>query len=74
MKKVVFGALVFLAGLLSAALLLAGSMSNDWTLNGEQSAWWNLSRYGLVPFFFVCAAIGVAGLIVAVIGLFDKKE
>ena len=52
MKKVVFGALVFLAGAaVNHCCFLAGSMSNDWTLNGEQSAWWEFESVWTCPFF-----------------------
>lgn len=47
MKKLLFGMMLFCSGSLSAAMLLAGSMANDWTLNGQSSALWNISRYGL---------------------------
>lgn len=73
MKKVIFGAFMFLAGFLSIALLLAGSMGNDWTVNGQQSSLWNLSQYGLMPALYMFAVLAVIGLIVAVIGLLDNK-
>ena len=34
MKKVILGSKMFLAGLLSDAVLFAGTMSNDWNVNG----------------------------------------
>ena len=43
MKKVVLGAVMFLAEPVSAALLLAGAVSLEWTVNGKFSAFWNLS-------------------------------
>lgn len=73
MKKIVFGAFMFLAGFLSIALLLAGSMSNDWTINGHFSSLWNLSQYGLMPALYMFAALAVIGLIIAVTGLLDNK-
>ena len=33
MKKVILGSIMFLAGLLSVAVLLTGTMANDWTVN-----------------------------------------
>ncbi|MGI5895955.1 MAG: hypothetical protein ACOX6U_03260 [Oscillospiraceae bacterium] len=74
MKKVVFGSFLVLAGVLAAALLLAGSMGNEWTVNGQFSAFWNLSQYGLMPAFYCFIGIAVLGFIVALIGLFEKKE
>lgn len=74
MKKVVLGAIMFLAGLVSDAILLAGPIGMQWTHNGEMaSAWWLLSQYGLVPVFFVFATIALLGLIVAIIGVLEKK-
>ncbi len=74
MKKVILGSMMFLAGLLSAAVLLAGTMSNEWTLNGQLSSFWNLSQYGLMPVLYIFIAIAVLGVIVAVWGVFEKKE
>lgn len=74
MKKVVLGSMMFLAGVLSAAIILAGSMANDWTINGQHSAFWNISRYGLMPAIYIFLGITVVGLILACWGLLDKKK
>lgn len=73
MKKVVFGSLVFLAGLVSAALLLAGTISSTWTINGERSALWNLEQCGLFPALVAFVVIAFVGFVVAVIGLLDRS-
>ena len=74
MKKVVLGAIMFLTGLVSDAILLAGTVCTQWTLNGElASALWILSQHGLVPVFFVFAIIAVIGLVVSLVGIFEKK-
>lgn len=65
---------MFLAGVLSAAIILAGSMANDWTINGQHSAFWNISRYGLMPAIYIFLGITVVGLILACWGLLDKKK
>ena len=73
MKKTILGAIMFLAGLVSCATLLAGPMGMQWTHNGEfASAWWLLSKYGLVPVVYLFVAIAVVGLILAIIGLLEK--
>ena len=72
MKKVIFGGLLMLAGILSTALLLAGSMANDWTIGGEHSAIWNLSRYGLLPALYFFLVLTVVGAVIAIIGLFER--
>ena len=74
MKKVILGSAMFLAGVISVALLLAGSMANEWTINGQFSSFWNLSQYGLMPFIYGFVAIAAVGMIIAGIGIFEKKE
>ena len=74
MKKIVLGSMMFLAGALSTAIILAGSMANDWTINGQHSAFWNISRYGLMPAIYIFLGIAVVGLILACWGLLDKKK
>lgn len=74
MKKVVLGSIMFLAGVISIALVLAGSMANEWTINGEYSSFWNISQYGLMPAIYIFIGIAIIGLVLAVWGLFDKKD
>ena len=73
MKKVIFGSIVFLAGIVSIALLLAGTICSSWTINGERSALWNLSQCGLTPALVVLGVIAVVGLVIALVGLLDKS-
>ncbi len=73
MKKVIFGSALFLAGLLSMAILLAGSMANDWTVNGRFSSFWNLSQYGLMPAFSIFAGISALGAGIGLWGIFERK-
>lgn len=74
MKKVILGSIMFLAGVISIALILAGSMANEWTVNGEISSFWNISQYGLMPVIYIFISIAIIGLVLAVWGLFDKKD
>lgn len=74
MKKVILGSIMFLAGVISIALVLAGSMANEWTVNGKFSSFWNISQYGLMPVVYIFAGIAMIGLVLAVLGLFDKKD
>lgn len=74
MKKVILGSIMFLAGVISIALVLAGSMANEWTINGKFSSFWNISQYGLMPVVYIFAGIAMIGLVLAVLGLFDKKD
>ncbi len=74
MKKVILGSMMMVAGLISAAVLLAGSMANDWTINGEFSSFWNLSQYGLMPFFYLFLGVAALGLAVAIWGVFEKRN
>lgn len=74
MKKVILGSVMFSAGLLSAAVLLAGTMSNDWTINGSLSSFWNLTQYGLMPAFYAFIGIAATGIAVAIWGILEKKD
>ena len=60
MKKVILGSMMFLAGLLSAVVLLAGTMANDWGVNGELSSFRNMVQYGLMPVFYIFIGVSVA--------------
>lgn len=74
MKKVILGSIMFLAGVISIALILAGSMANEWTVNGELSSFGNISRYGLMPVIYIFISMAIIGFVLAVWGLFDKKD
>ena len=73
MKKTILGCFLFLAGMLSTALLLSGSMSSELTINGQFLFWKTLSAYGLIPAFYFFVIVAAIGGIVAIIGLIDKK-
>ena len=73
MKKVLLGSLMFLAGLLSSAILIAGSIAhNDW-INAELSVMDEISLYGLMPVLYTFIIITVIGIVIAGWGLLDKK-
>ncbi len=74
MKKVILGSSMFLAGVISTAVVLAGSMANEGTVNGEFSSFWNISQYGLMPAVYIFVGIAVIGLVLAGWGVFDKKD
>ena len=74
MKKVILGSMMFLAGVISVALVLAGSMANEWTVNGQFSSLWNIQQYGLMPAIYGFGVIAVIGLVIAVCGLLNKKD
>lgn len=74
MKKVILGSVMFLAGTLSVANVLAGSMANDWTINGQHSAMWNIQQYGLMSSVYVFVGFALIGLALAIWGLIEKKD
>ncbi len=74
MKRVVLGSMMFLARLLSAAVLLAGTMANDWNVNGELSSFWNVAKYGLISVFYIFVGIAVLEIGIAVWRVFEKNE
>ncbi len=74
MKKVILGSTMFLAGVISIALILGCSMVNAWTVNGQFSSLWNISQYGLMPAIYIFVGVAIVGLVLAIWGLFDKKD
>ena len=74
MKKVILGSVMFLSGLLPVAIILAGSMANEWTVNGQVSAIWNIRQYGLTPAIVIFSIIAIVGLLLAIWGLFEKEQ
>lgn len=74
MKKVCLGSVMFLAGVLSVAIILAGSMANEWNVNGDFSAFRNISQYGLVPAVYVFVGISIIGMVLAIWGIAEKKS
>ena len=73
-EKVILGAAMLLGGLLSVAVLLAETMSNERVVNGKLSAFWNMSQYGLMPAFYIFGGIALVGVGIAMWGVFQKKE
>ncbi len=73
MKKLIFGSVMFLTGIVSTAILLAGAMSNEWTVNGQFSAFWNLAEYGLMPALYIFIGIAVIGILLSIWGMFERK-
>lgn len=74
MKKVILGSFIFLAGILSAAFILAGSLANDLMINGQHSSIWIISQYGLLPALAVFLCMAIAGLVLAIWGLFNQDD
>lgn len=74
MKKVILGSVMMMSGLLSVAIILAGSMANEWTVNGQFSSIWNITQYGLMPAVVAFSIIAIVGLLLAIWGLFEKKQ
>lgn len=66
--------MMMLSGLLSIAVILAGSMANDWTVNGQFSAVWNITQYGLMPAIVLFSIVAVVGFLLAIWGLFEKER
>lgn len=73
MKKVVLGATMLLAGVISCALLLAIPVVTG-SINGNITAWRMMSEFGLSPAFYTFAVIAAIGLVVAIIGVFEKQS
>ena len=68
MRKVLLGAMMLAGGAISCAILMAAAIRPELSF----SVFDNLSACGLMPAFFTFAALAVAGLLVAIVGLFGK--
>ena len=66
MKKIVFGSIMILAGVLASALLMAGSMSLDWGDGNGLKFLRVLSAYGLVNVFYIFVVMAIIGLLIAI--------
>ncbi len=73
MKKTICGSIVFLAGLVSVAILLASTIGNIGTIDGRYSVMWGLSQYGLMPAFYLFSGIAVVGAIISLWGLIEHN-
>ena len=74
MKKIILGSFMMLSGVLGIAILLAGTMADDNMINGGWSSFWVLSKYGIMPAFYILIIIGIAGLLLGIWGILDKKS
>lgn len=78
MKKLILGAVLFMTGMLSGAILLAGSMAQYFTTTTDgqtyvYSALRILNDYGLLRVMVVLLIVALVGLAMAVLGLKDKN-
>ena len=80
MKKVIIGSFMFLAGVLSCAVLSAMSIFKELPVNivaGEEAIHTTfidiLAEYSLTPMLYIFIAIAIIGIVVFVLGLFEKK-
>ena len=78
MKKIVFGGIMMLGGIISTALLLSGTMATGMQIamyhNGQYSFIWSLHQYQLIVPLIVFVIIAVVGFALSIWGLFDKKD
>ena len=72
MKKIVFGSIMMLTGVIASALLMAGSMSPDWATNGPFTFVRNLSEYGLDYVLYVFYGMAIVGILIAISELMKK--
>ena len=74
MKKIVFGGIMFLAGIISSAILLSGTMVTGFIHNGEYSFAWSLSQYKLTIPLNIFIVIAVVGFALCIWGLIEKEK
>lgn len=69
MKKIIFGSSMFIAGLISSAILFGCAMMQDWMIDDYFSVFFNLDQYGLMPVLAIFLVIACAGFVIACRGL-----
>lgn len=73
MKKVILGTSMLITGFLGVAIIVAATLACNYNLNGSNNYadLWRL--FGVTPFVIAFAVLGVAGMSVAIWGVFSKK-
>lgn len=74
MKKIIFGGLLLLSGIVGSAILLAGTFLTNVTLNGQRSLIWSLQLYELMLPLTTFVIVAIAGLALGVWGLLEKSD
>ena len=74
MKKVIFGGMMMLAGMISTAILMSGTMATGFFHNGRYSFVWGISKYQLTTPFVIFIIIAVIGIALSLWGLFEKQD
>lgn len=75
MRKVIMGSIMFLTGVLSAAVLVAGAIVPNVSVTGEAPTTlaWRLNHFGLVPVLWVLGGVMLIGLLLALWGATERK-
>ncbi|OLS01855.1 hypothetical protein [Tissierella creatinophila] len=74
MKKMILGISMFVTGFIGFAILCGATMASNYTLNGSTyyMEMWRL--FGITPIVIGFLILGVVGIIITIIGLFQKSE
>lgn len=75
MKKTIIGSAMFIAGIISAFVLLAGTMAYQYkqiNLSPFAVTMSILENYGLTPFLYVAVGLAVVGIVLVCFGLKEK--
>lgn len=75
MRKVIMGSIMFLTGVLSAAVLVAGAIVPNVSVAGEAATTltWRLNHFGLTPVLWVLGGVMLIGLLLALWGATERK-
>lgn len=75
MRKVIMGSIMFLTGVLSAAVLVAGAIVPNVSVAGEAATTlaWRLNYFGLTPVLWILGGVMLVGLLLAIWGAAERK-
>ena len=77
MKKLILGGLMMLCGVIGISVLLIVAMfsfQSLGTLNGSSSVFTYWNYHGVTSFFVSFMLLSVAGIVLGIWGLIDKKD
>ncbi len=74
MKTLIIGISMFMTGFIGFAILCGAAMVSNFTLNGSTYYMEIWRLFGITPIAVGFLILGIVGIIVAVLGLFQKSR
>lgn len=74
MKTLILGVAILMTGFIGFAILCSATVASNFTLNGSNNymAIWRL--FGVTPIAAGFLIMGIVGIVIAVIGVFQKSK